>query len=199
MTYTELVKQSIQIELDAIKQLLEYSQVDYESVCNVLMQSAGKVVFMGVGKSGHIGKKLAATFSSTGTPSFFVHSTEAVHGDLGMIQERDVVILISNSGNTKEVLSNLPTLKKIGCKTIAFTSNPRSELAHACDYKIIYPAQDEADHLKLAPTSSSTMTLVLGDAIACALSEARGFKNEDFFLYHPAGSLGKRLKDEVKA
>ena len=199
MTYTELVKQSIQIELEAIKQLLDYSQVDYETVCNVLMKSAGKVVFMGVGKSGHIGKKLAATFSSTGTPSFFVHSTEAVHGDLGMIQEKDVVILISNSGNTKEVLSNLPTLKKIGSTTIAFTSNPASELAKNCDYKIIYPAQSEADHLKLAPTSSSTMTLVLGDAIACALSEARGFRNEDFFLYHPAGSLGKRLKEEVKA
>lgn len=197
MHYTNLVKQSIQIELNAIKELLDQNADAYESVCDVLMKCEGKVVFMGVGKSGHIGKKLAATFSSTGTPSFFVHSTEAVHGDLGMIQSRDVVILISNSGNTKEVLSNLPTLKIIGCKTIAFTSNANSNLAENCDYKLIYPALSEADHLKLAPTTSSTMTLVLGDAIACALSEAKAFRKEDFHLYHPAGSLGKLLEKEV--
>ncbi len=198
MTYTELVKKTVRAEMDAISKLLETDTIDFEGVCDVLMHCHGKVVFMGVGKSGHIGKKLAATFSSTGTPSFFVHSTEAVHGDLGMIQSDDVVILISNSGGTKEVLSNLPTLKAIGCKTIALTSNASSELAGACDYRVIYPFSEEADHLNLAPTSSSTLTLVVGDAIACALSAARGFQKKDFHLYHPAGSLGKRLHEEVK-
>ncbi len=197
MTYTERVKLSINTELEAIKELVAHNEVDYETICDVLMQCKGKVVFMGVGKSGHIGKKLAATFASTGTPSFFVHSTEAVHGDLGMIQPQDVVILISNSGNTKEVLSNLPTLKIIGCPTIAFTSNPSSDLAKACDYCLAYPKHEEADALKLAPTSSSTLTLVLGDAIACALSDAKGFNRKDFHLYHPAGSLGKQLNEEA--
>jgi arabinose-5-phosphate isomerase len=152
---------------------------------------------MGVGKSGHIGKKLAATFSSTGTPSFFVHSTEAVHGDLGMIENKDIVVLISNSGSTREVLDTLPTLEKIGCQTIALTSDSNSELAKRCTLKITYPKHTEADHLKLAPTASSTMTLVLGDAIACAVSEAKAFKKEDFHLYHPAGALGKLLKEEA--
>lgn len=197
MTYTERVKLSIKTELEAIQELVAHNEVDYETICDVLMQCTGKVVFMGVGKSGHIGKKLAATFSSTGTPSFFVHSTEAVHGDLGMIQPQDVVILISNSGNTKEVLSNLPTLKTMGCPTIAFTSNSSSELAMACDYCLTYPKHEEADVLKLAPTSSSTLTLVLGDAIACALSDAKGFTRSDFHLYHPAGSLGKQLNEEA--
>ena len=199
MTYTNLVKQAIKIELNAIEEMLSDQMADYDAVCNAIHLCKGKVVFMGVGKSGHVGKKLAATFSSTGTPSFFVHSTEGVHGDLGMIEKQDLVILISNSGSTKELLNALPTLKNIGCSTVAFTSNPQSELAQSCDYKIIYPKHNEADHLNLAPTASSTMTLVLGDAIACAVSEAKGFKKEDFHLYHPAGALGKKLKEEASA
>lgn len=197
MTYTERVKQAMKTELDAIQEMLDNQLMDYEAICRAIVACEGKVVFMGVGKSGHIGKKLAATFSSTGTPSFFVHSTEAVHGDLGMIESKDIAILISNSGSTREVLDTLPTLVKIGCKTIAFTSNKDSELAQRCTYKLTYPKQPEADHLKLAPTTSSTMTLVLGDAIACAVSEAKAFKKEDFHLYHPAGALGKKLKEEA--
>lgn len=198
MTYTELVKQAMKTELQAIQEMLDSQLMDYETICQTILACEGKVVFMGVGKSGHVGKKLAATFSSTGTPSFFVHCTEAVHGDLGMIESKDIAVLISNSGTTREVLDTLPTLEKIGCQTIAFTSNPDSELARRCNFRIIYPKHSEADHLKLAPTTSSTMTLVLGDAIACAVSEARTFKKEDFHLYHPAGALGKMLKEEAK-
>lgn len=197
MNYTERVNRSIKIERDAINELLESAGVNYDQICSMILACSGKLVFIGVGKSGHIGKKLAATFSSTGTPSFFVHATEAVHGDLGMIQDKDIAMLISNSGNTMEILNTIPTLRKIGCKTIAFTSGEKSELAKQCDYAIVYPSLPEADHLKLAPTTSSTMTLVIGDAIACALSEARAFKSEDFLLYHPAGSLGKKLKEET--
>ncbi|MGX8795024.1 KpsF/GutQ family sugar-phosphate isomerase [Fusibacter sp. JL298sf-3] len=199
MTYTERIKASMRIERDAISEMLDNDGGDYEKVCAALMACDGKVVFMGVGKSGHIGKKLAATFSSTGTPSFFVHATEAVHGDLGMITKADAVILISNSGKTAEILSTLPTLRAIGCTTIALTAGKASPLAEGCDYKLVYPKLEEADHLNLAPTASSTMTLVLGDAIACALSQAKGFKKEDFHLYHPAGALGAKLKEEGDA
>ncbi len=196
-TYTHLVKQAMKVELNAISELVKHDLMDYESVCRKIAECEGKIVFMGVGKSGHIGKKLAATFASTGTPSFFVHATEGVHGDLGMIEARDITILISNSGSTKEVLDTLPTLSQIGCVTIAFTSNGESELAKRCDFQILYPKQNEADHLQLAPTSSSTMTLVLGDAIACAVSEAKQFTKEAFHKYHPAGALGKKLREEA--
>lgn len=196
--YTNSIKKAIQVERDAISELLEHYSDQYDQICQLMMECKGKIVFIGVGKSGHIGKKLAATFSSTGTPSFFVHATEAVHGDLGMIESKDIAVLISNSGNTSEIINTIPTLQRIGCKRIAFTSGKESELAKQCAYQIFYPKLSEADHLKLAPTTSSTLTLVVGDAIACALSEAKSFENKDFLLYHPAGSLGKKLKEEVK-
>lgn len=146
---------------------------------------------MGVGKSAHIGQKLSATFASLGVPSFFVHSTEAMHGDLGMIEPKDIAILISNSGNTNEVVQNVEPLKRNGVATVAFTSNKDSQLAKLCDYVLLYPKTEEADALNLAPTVSSTLTLVLGDAIASELSARKNFKKEDFYKFHPNGALGQ--------
>ena len=185
-------------ERDAITQMIEETEGQYEQILDVLSNCKGKLVFMGVGKSGHIGEKLAATFASLGVPSFFVHSTEAMHGDLGMIEERDIAILISNSGNTQEVVQNVEPLKRNGVLTIAFTSGKDSKLANLCDYAIFYPKLKEADNLNLAPTVSSTLTLVLGDAIACELSARRNFKREDFYKYHPNGALGAMLAKENK-
>ena len=196
MAYLDTIKQTLEVEKAAMQVLIDDCNKSYEEVCEVLSQCSGKVVFMGVGKTGHVGKKLAATFASTGTPSFFVHGTEALHGDFGMIDEKDVVILISNSGNTNEIVNDLLALKSIGCKTIAFTSNKSSYIAENSDYKLIYPQLKEADHLNLAPTTSSTLAIALGDAIACALSKAKAFSKEDFHRYHPGGSLGKMLKGE---
>ena len=186
-------------EYDAIsimKSNLDYEEI--EKVINAIKNTKGKVVFLGVGKSGHICEKLAATFSSTGTPSFFVHGTEACHGDLGMITKDDIVILLSNSGATKEVTQNINPLRNIGCKTIGFTSKKDSYLAKNTDYQLIYHFEKEADHLGLAPTVSSTLALVLGDAIACALSKSYDFKKEDFFKFHPNGALGEALSKECK-
>ena len=158
----------------------------------------GKVVFFGIGKSGHIGEKLAATFASTGTPSFFVHAAEARHGDFGMIESNDVVILLSHSGSTKETAAAIANLKIIGCKTVAFCHKKDSPLAKECDYAVNYPFDKEADRLGLAPTSSTTVQLVLGDAIALTLSSLKGFKREDFYKFHPGGALGASLSGEVK-
>lgn len=192
------IKGYIKAEKIGIEKLQESVDDRTEEVVNVLAACEGKVVFMGVGKSAHIGQKLAATFASTGTPSFFVHSTEAVHGDLGMIEAKDVAVLISNSGNTQEVVQDLPCLKKIGCKTIAFTSGENSKLALGCDYLLLYPKCEEADELGLAPTTSSTVTLLLGDAIACELSRRKKFSRENFYKFHPNGALGAALKTELK-
>lgn len=192
----EAIKKFVKIEYDAIGELLDNANEDYVKVFDKLASCKGKVVFMGLGKSGHIGKKLAATFASTGTPSFFVHATEAMHGDFGMIEKDDIVILMSNSGNTKETVVAIPTLKKISAGVVGFTSGKDSILAKESDYKLIYPKLAEADSLNLAPTVSSTMMLVLGDALACALSERRNFTKDDFHKYHPGGSLGEQLKGE---
>ncbi|WP_334329538.1 KpsF/GutQ family sugar-phosphate isomerase [Companilactobacillus sp. HBUAS59699] len=191
--YSELVHGFIQSEIDAIEEINNNVNENYDSVINTLLNIKGKLIFMGVGKSGLIGRKLAATFSSTGTPSFFVHATESVHGDLGMIQENDTVILISNSGETKEILAPIPSLKRIGTKLIAFTGNENSSLAQQCDQVLVIPIDHEADKLNLAPTNSSTGVLVVGDAIACTLSELKGFTKENFATFHPGGALGKKL------
>ncbi|MEQ2527209.1 KpsF/GutQ family sugar-phosphate isomerase [Robertmurraya yapensis] len=198
MDLLSYVKNAIDVEADSIKKLSENVGPEFESAITLLANCKGKVVITGVGKSGHIGKKIAASLASTGTPAFFVHSTEGVHGDLGMIQENDVVIMISNSGETGEVLSLLPSIGKIGCKKIAITSKSESTLAKACDVALVYQYDREADPLGLAPTTSSTLTLVIGDALAVALSILKGFKKEDFHLYHPGGSLGKQLSEKAK-
>lgn len=191
------MKRVIKTEQSALTQLL--AQCDqYEEIIELFSNCKGKLVFMGVGKSAHIGKKLAATFASLGIPSFFVHSTEAMHGDLGMIETKDIAILISNSGNSQEVVQNAEPLRRNGVTTVAFTSGKDSKLAQGCDYVLLYPKLSEADALNLAPTVSSTMTLVLGDAIACALSERMNFQREDFHKFHPNGALGEMLKKERK-
>ena len=192
----EAIKKIIKIEYDAIGNLHDNANEDYVKVLDKLASCKGKVIFMGLGKSGHIGKKLAATFASTGTPSFFAHATEARHGDFGMIENADVVVLMSHSGNTKETAAVIPTLKKISAGVVGFTSGKDSTLAKESDYKLIYPKLDEADPLNLAPTVSSTMMLVLGDALACVLSEKRNFTKDDFYVYHPGGSLGEQLKGD---
>lgn len=193
------IKRVMSEERDAISTMidnLDYKNID--EIVNILKNRKGKIIFLGVGKSGHICKKLAATFSSTGTPSFFVHGTEACHGDLGMIESNDIVILMSNSGSTKEVTQNIEPIKRIGATTIAFTSKEESKLAKECDYKIIYPSLKEADKLNLAPSVSSTLSLVLGDAIALTLSESYNFTKENFFRFHPNGALGESLKKEIE-
>lgn len=186
----------IEKEKSALGELISLLDEGTEKAVKLITQCQGKVIFMGIGKSGHIGEKLAATFSSTGTPSFFVHCAECVHGDFGMIEERDVVILISNSGTTAEVVRCVPVVKSFGCKMIAFTQDPQSPLAQSCDCVCLLPTCSEADDLRLAPTVSSTATLVLGDAIACAVSRIKGFTREDFYKFHPGGALGAMLSKE---
>jgi arabinose-5-phosphate isomerase len=198
MSILNYIKGVIEAEASAVQALSGQIGANFETAIDLIRNCAGKVVVTGVGKSGHIGKKIAASLASTGTPAFFVHSTEGVHGDSGMIQEKDVVILISNSGETAEVLNLLPTIQKIGAKRIAITSKAESTLAKACDVALTYQYVGEVDHLGLAPTTSSTLTLVIGDALAVALSMKKGFKKEDFHLYHPGGSLGQQLSRDQK-
>src|SRR5690625_3171510 len=189
----ENIKEVINSEALAIKGLNNQISISYVKAIELIEKCTGKVVVTGVGKSGHIGKKIAATLSSTGTPAFFIHSTEGIHGDLGMIEENDVVILISNSGETDEVLSLLPSLKKMQTKLIVITSNECSSLAQYSDAVLAYQYDGEADPLGLAPTNSSTISLVIGDALAVTLSKRKHFTEENFHLYHPGGSLGERI------
>ena len=190
----DLVHTYMQREIAAM-QLIEsqINDVQYCSVIDKIMHLTGRLVFMGVGKTGHIGVKLAATFASLGTPAIFVHATEAMHGDMGMITSEDLVILISNSGETKETLAPLPSLKRSGAATVAFTGQDDSHLAQACESVLTIPVTHEADDLGLAPTSSSTAALMVGDALACTISRLKGFTASDFALYHPGGALGQKL------
>ncbi|UUX33758.1 KpsF/GutQ family sugar-phosphate isomerase [Fundicoccus culcitae] len=192
----DTLKQAIIQESESIASLSNIIDDSFEKAILAITECSGKVVITGVGKSGHIGKKIAATFSSTGTPSFFMHSTEGLHGDLGMIEKEDIVILISNSGETSEVISLLPTIKTIGSQTISITSNNQSTLAKSVDFPLAYTYTHEVDHLNLAPTTSSTTVLVIGDALAVTLSKIREFRAEDFHLYHPGGSLGRQLSEK---
>lgn len=182
--------------INLVEQELSVNDKDYEKVVNKIINLKGRLIFTGVGKSGHIGSKLAATFASTGTPSFFVHATEAMHGDLGMITPNDLVIDISNSGETKEAVNVLAPIHRIGAEIVALTGNKESTLAKESDYLLLVHVEKEADQLNLAPTSSSTSALVVGDAIAITVSKAKGFSDEDFGMYHPGGALGKRLLKE---
>jgi KpsF/GutQ family protein len=196
--YKELVKEFVIKERDSVNLLLENIENQYDDVINAILKCEGKVIFFGIGKSGHIGEKLAATYSSIGIPSFFVHAAEARHGDFGMIESRDLVVVLSHSGTTKETVDAMTGLKGIGCKTVAFCRSEASDLAKLCDLKLIYPFKEEADRLGLAPSSSTTVELVLGDAIGLAVSSLKGFSKEDFYKYHPGGSLGKLLQSEKK-
>lgn len=198
MEVLNLIKTAMEKEFSAIKELTKDVGSTFEEAVRMIQDCEGKVVVTGVGKSGHIGKKIAATFASTGTPAFFLHSTEGVHGDLGMIQSNDVVLMISNSGETQEVINLLPSLRRIGSKRIVITSKPDSSLANSSDVALIYQFKQEVDHLGLAPTTSSTLALVIGDALAVTLSELKEFENSDFYLYHPGGSLGEQLSSKLQ-
>ncbi|HIJ21429.1 MAG: KpsF/GutQ family sugar-phosphate isomerase [Gammaproteobacteria bacterium] len=192
-TLTTLGKAVIQEEAKAIEALLERIDHTFEKACNIMLQCQGRIVVIGMGKSGHIGSKIAATLASTGSPAFFVHPGEASHGDLGMVTQSDVVVALSNSGETSEVLMILPVIKRLGIPMISLTGNPESTLAKASEVHLNIAVEKEACPLGLAPTSSTTATLVMGDALAIALLESRGFTAEDFARSHPAGALGRRL------
>jgi arabinose-5-phosphate isomerase len=191
--FKQLAKSVIEIEQKAIAELVQFVDDSFELACQLMFHCKGRVIVIGMGKSGHIGGKIAATLASTGTPSFFVHPGEASHGDLGMITSNDVVLTISNSGETSEVLAIIPVIKRIGAKLISMTGNSESTLAKLADTHVCIKVSTEACPLGLAPTSSTTATLVMGDALAVALLNAREFTADDFALSHPGGSLGKRL------
>lgn len=195
--HTEALRQMavgvIETEAGAVSALAGRIDENFMNACEAMLACKGRVVVIGVGKSGHIGSKTAATLASTGTPAFFVHPAEASHGDLGMIQKDDVVLAISNSGETDEVNAILPPLKRLGVTLVALTGNPASSLARHSDIHINVAVDKEACPLGLAPTSSTTAALVMGDALAVSMLESRGFTREDFARSHPAGQLGKRL------
>ncbi|USD64993.1 arabinose-5-phosphate isomerase KdsD [Vibrio sp. SCSIO 43136] len=191
--FCQAAKRVIEIEVEGLQQLPQYVDQSFQAACEMIMASSGKVVVMGMGKSGHIGKKIAASLASTGTSSFFVHPGEASHGDLGMAEEHDVVIAISNSGESSEILSIYPVLKRRGIKVIAMTGKPSSTMAKLADIHLCIAVPQEACPLGLAPTSSTTATLVMGDALAVSLLQARGFSADDFALSHPGGALGRKL------
>ncbi|WP_447589426.1 KpsF/GutQ family sugar-phosphate isomerase [Aquipseudomonas campi] len=191
-------QRTIRLELEAIQDLLARVNGDFVRACELLLACKGRVVVVGMGKSGHVGNKIAATLASTGTPAFFVHPAEASHGDMGMITRDDVVIALSNSGSTAEIVTLLPLIKRLGITLISMTGNPESPLAQAAEINLDARVAQEACPLNLAPTSSTTVSLVLGDALAIALLEARGFTAEDFAFSHPGGALGRRLLLKVE-
>ncbi|WP_285258464.1 KpsF/GutQ family sugar-phosphate isomerase [Halopseudomonas bauzanensis] len=191
--YTASAQRTIRMERDAVDSLLTRLEGHFDTACATLIQCSGRIVVTGMGKSGHVGRKIAATLASTGSPAFFVHPGEASHGDMGMITRDDVVIALSNSGNTAEVVTLLPLIKRLGIPMISITGNPDSTLARAAVANLHTGVEQEACPLNLAPTSSTTTALVMGDALAIALLEARGFSAEDFAFSHPGGSLGRRL------
>lgn len=184
-------------EIEAIVHFRQNLDPNVEKAIRLIFSSPGKVIVTGVGKSGDVGKKIASTLSSTGTPAYFMHPSDAAHGDAGILAPSDVVIAIGKSGESEELLNLLPTIKSIGAKLVGLTANPQSRLALDCDIVVLTPVLKEACPLELAPTSSTTIALMLGDAIAMALMEMRNFQKEDFALYHPAGRLGKRLSLKV--
>ncbi|SDH82824.1 KpsF/GutQ family sugar-phosphate isomerase [Pseudomonas abietaniphila] len=189
---------TIRLEIEAVEGLLAHIDADFVRACEMILESQGRVVVVGMGKSGHIGKKIAATLASTGTPAFFVHPAEASHGDMGMITSADIILALSNSGTTSEIVTLLPLIKRLGIKLISLTGNPESTLAKAADVRLNARVEKEACPLNLAPTSSTTAALVMGDALAVALLDARGFTAEDFAFSHPGGALGRRLLLKVE-
>ena len=180
-------------EAEAILKLIDRLDNSFEDAVNLISHSPGRVIFTGMGKSGHIAKKVSATMASTGTPSFFLHPAEGIHGDLGMVTVQDVLIAYSNSGETGEILNIIPSVKRIGAKMIAVVGNVNSTLAKNSDIVLYAGAEKEADNLGLAPTSSTTAALALGDALAIALMERMHFTADNFAVFHPGGSLGRKL------
>jgi arabinose-5-phosphate isomerase len=191
--YIASAKRTFKIESDSIKGLSTQLDKNFNLLCDDIRFNEGKFIIMGVGKSGHIAQKISATLSSTGTGSIFIHPTEAAHGDMGLIEKNDIVLLISNSGETDEIINILPSLKRLSFKIASLTSNKKSTISKASDLPIIIKSHKEACPLDLAPTSSTTCALAFGDALAIALLESKGFTKNDFASSHPAGKLGKKL------
>jgi arabinose-5-phosphate isomerase len=196
--YLEIAKQGFEIESKAILNLSNKLPSDFEKIIKCLLNCTSKVIVTGIGKSGHVAKKIAATLSSTGTPSFFLHPAEAFHGDLGMISPTDIILALSYSGETDEVLKILPFLKNNGNKIISLTGNPQSTLGRNSDFNLNIEVEKEVCPLDLAPTTSTTCQMAMGDILALCLMRARNFKTEDYARFHPGGSLGRRLLTRVK-
>jgi len=191
--YLESAHRTLKLEIEALQEISSQLDQSFIAACELILSCKGRVIVTGMGKSGHIGHKIAATLASTGTPSFFMHPGEASHGDLGMVTRSDLVLALSNSGETNEVTSLLPLLKRLGIPIIGLTGAPKSTLAQEANVHLNASISREACPLNLAPTSSTTAALVLGDALAIALLQARGFGSDDFALSHPGGSLGRKL------
>jgi arabinose-5-phosphate isomerase len=187
----------VKIELEAIRNLINAIDENFSSAVQLILNSNGRVIVSGVGKSGIIARKIVATFNSTGTPALFMHPSDAIHGDLGMVRGEDIVVLISKSGSTQEIVRILPILKRIGTKIIAMVGDPKAVLAKEADVVLDVSVKAEACPFDFAPTSSSTATLVMGDALAISLLKAKNFSAEEFAFYHPGGNLGKRLTLKV--
>ena len=192
-TFIESAQRTLDIETKALQDLNARIDHTFSQACELMLNCKGRVVVTGMGKSGHIGNKIAATLASTGTPAFFVHPGEASHGDLGMITPTDVVLALSNSGTTGELLTIVPLIKRMGAKLISMTGNPQSALAESSEVHLDVSVEREACPHDLAPTSSTTVTLAMGDALAVSLLESRGFTPEDFAFSHPGGALGRKL------
>ena len=189
----DLARETLEIEARAVQRMSSRLSDDFATACRLCMATTGRVVVTGMGKSGHIASKIAATLASTGTPAFFMHPAEASHGDLGMITDQDLLLAISYSGESDEIITFLPLVKRLGAKLVTMTGNPDSTLANAADVHLDVGVTEEACPLNLAPTASTTATLAMGDALAVALLKYRGFTAEDFARSHPSGALGKRL------
>ncbi|MBL8443974.1 MAG: KpsF/GutQ family sugar-phosphate isomerase [Zoogloeaceae bacterium] len=194
----DMARRVLRIESDAVAALAGRIDGDFAHAVRLILESAGRVIVTGIGKSGHIGRKLAATLASTGTPAYFVHAAEAAHGDMGMITPADIVIALSNSGTSEELLTIVPLVKRQGARLIAMTGNPGSPLAREADVHLDSGVSEEACPLNLAPTASTTAALALGDALAVAVLDARGFSPDDFARSHPGGALGRRLLTHVR-
>ena len=196
--YAKRAKEIFDAEIRELEKLRDSIDTSFDQVVEVLYHCQGKVVMMGIGKTGIIAHKMAASFASTGTPSIFVNAAEAVHGDLGMINSKDVAVLVSNSGSTNEILNIVDPLHRLGCTIVAMTGNLDSPLAQRADYALSIHVDEEVCPLGIAPTTSTTATLLMGDALMVCLMEMRQFKAEDFALYHPGGALGRKLLGRVK-
>jgi arabinose-5-phosphate isomerase len=198
MNIIKTIKEVLAKEILVLEDVKTNINEPYSQVVELIFNSTGKLIILGVGKSGIVAKKIVATMISTGTSAFFLHPTEAMHGDLGIVNKNDIIFAISKSGNSQEIVEVIPAIKKIGAKIVALTSNKDSKLAQKSDYILFMPVKEEACPLNLAPTSSTTATIAIGDAIAVALMELRGFKKENFASFHPGGELGQKVFFKVR-